>query len=161
MTVLKDFQKFLMRGNLVDLAVGFTVGASFSTLAKSLVDDMIMPPIAALMGNQDFNDLFLVLKKGGGTLPYETLSEAQSAGAITLNYGRFLSNLLALVLVGFAMFLVIKFVNQIDDRLEGLIGKKKNKTDEEPANKKCPYCHSTIAYKATRCPQCTSKLETT
>lgn len=159
MDVIKEFKKFLLRGNLIDLAVGFTVGASFSTLAKSLVDDVIMPPIAALMGNQDFNDLFVILKRGSEAPPYNTLADAQSAGAITLNYGRFLSNLLALVLVGLAMFVVIKMVNEVDEKLAGLVGKKRKDKDEEPTNKKCPFCYSTIAYKATRCPQCTSKLD--
>ena len=156
--MLKEFQKFLLRGNIVDLAIGFTVGAAFSSFAKSLVDDVIMPPVAALMGNKDFSDIFLVLRQGRFAPPYATLEEAQAAGAVTLNYGRFINNLLALLLVGLAMFLVIKIVNQFDDKLIRLIGKGKDQ-DKEPANKKCPYCYSTIVYKATRCPECTSKLE--
>lgn len=156
--MLKEFKKFILRGNLIDLAIGFTVGASFSTLAKSLVDDIIMPPIAALLGNQDFNDLFIVLRSGEDGPPYTTLDVAQAAGAITLNYGRFLSNLLALLLVGIAMFVVIKMVNQLHEKLDNLVGKERDNKEQLPENKKCPFCYSTIAYKATRCPNCTSEL---
>ena len=144
--MLKEFQKFLLRGNLVELAIGFTVGAAFSTLAKSLVDDIIMPPIAALLGNVDFTNLRIILK-------------SSSQGTISLNYGRFINNLLALMIVGVAMFLVIKMVNQLDDRLEGLIKKNNAKEKQEPANKKCPYCFSIISYRATRCPSCTSHFQ--
>ena len=100
MGFLREFKSFAMRGNLIGLAVGFTVGAAFSTVAKSLVDDIIMPPIGLLVGQQAFTDLFVVLKSGSETPgPYETLAEAQAAGAVTLNYGQFINNVVAFLLV--------------------------------------------------------------
>lgn len=143
--MFKDFQKFLLRGNLVDLAIGFTVGAAFSTFARSLVDDIIMPPIAALMGDRDFSDLELVLRQG-------------EDGPIAIRYGNFINNLITLLLIGLAMYLVIKMINNLDDKLEKLMGKEEKDKNKDPDNKKCPYCYSTIPFKATRCPQCTSKL---
>ena len=143
--MLKEFQKFSLRGNLIDLAIGFTVGASFSTVAKSLVDDMLMPPIGFLMGNADFSNLYLILRNGTPAGPYPSLAVANNAGAVTLKYGAFINNVIALLVVALAMFMLIKTINRIEGR-------------ETPANKKCPYCFTTIAYKATRCSACTSKL---
>ncbi|MBU0679345.1 MAG: large conductance mechanosensitive channel protein MscL [Verrucomicrobia bacterium] len=160
MKLVADFKKFTMRGNLIDLAVGFTVGAAFSTVAKSLVNDIIMPPIGLLMGSSDFSDLFLVLKHGdvlGG--PYTTLADAQTAGAVTINYGAFLNNCIALALVAFAMFVVIRIVNRAEDALEAQFVDPPQ--PGEPTEKKCPFCRSTIHIKATRCPHCTSDLGTT
>lgn len=111
-----EFKKFILRGNLVDLAIGFTVGAAFSTVAKSLVDDIIMPPVGWILGNADFSNFFILLKEGTKTAaPYASLEAAETAGAITINYGRFLNNIFTLLIVGFAMFLVIKAVNKMYD----------------------------------------------
>lgn len=159
MALLNEFKKFAMRGNLIDMAVGFTVGAAFSTIAKSIVNDIIMPPIGLLLGRADFSDLFILLKEGTDKAPpYATLADAQAAGAVTINYGVFINNLLAFLLVTIAMFMVIRAINRLDEELEEHFGPDKQKP-EEPINKKCPYCRSTIAFKATRCPQCTSQLE--
>jgi len=157
--MLKDFKKFILRGNLVDLAIGFTVGAAFSTVAKSLVNDIIMPPIGYILGGNDFSSLMFVLKQGNPPSPYVSAADAQAAGAISVNYGRFINNVLSLVLVGFAMFLVIKAFNRLEDQLEDFSGKKSKNKTEKPVNKKCPFCLNSVAYKATRCPHCTSKLK--
>ena len=152
-----EFKKFILRGNLVDLAIGFTVGAAFSTVARSLVDDIIMPVVGLLIGEVDFEDFFLVLKAGDPSPPYATIELAQAAGAVTLNYGIFINNLLTLLIVGLAMFIVIRTVNRVYDELPDDAGKD-DQAPTEPDNKKCIYCRSTIPFRATRCPQCTSEL---
>lgn len=155
--MLKEFKKFILRGNLVDLTIGFTVGAAFSTVAKSLVNDIIMPPIGFILGGAEFSSLMWVLKQGNPPPPYTSAAEAQSAGAITMNYGLFINSVLSLILVGLAMFVVIKAFNRLE---EGFLPvAKKDKKNKDPVNKKCPYCLSSIAFKATRCPNCTSKLK--
>lgn len=157
--MIQEFQKFAMRGNLIDLAIGFTVGAAFSALARSLVNDIIMPPIGLLLGQVDFSNRFLLLRAGSGAVPpYATVADAQAAGAVTLNYGLFINNFVALLLVALAMFLLIRAVNKLDEELEEEFGAEE-KQPSEPINKKCPYCLSTIPYRAIRCSQCTSQLE--
>lgn len=161
MAIVDEFKNFAMRGNVVDLAVGFTVGAAFSTVARSLVDDIIMPPVGLLIG-QDFADSFVVLQEGNPEIaaqPYETLAQAQEAGAVTWNYGLFINTIITFLIVALAMFLIIRFINRLDAQMEEEFGEKP-KEPSEPANKKCPYCLQTIPYRATRCPQCTSQLET-
>jgi large conductance mechanosensitive channel len=158
MKIIDEFMKFALRGNLADMAIGFTVGAAFSTVAKSLVNNIIMPPVGLLLGGMDFSDLFIVLKQGSEELsPYATLKEAQSSGAVTLNYGTFISDFIALLIVAFVMFLLIRGINRVDAALEEQFGD--DDTGETPANKKCPHCRETIAYMATRCPRCTSQLD--
>jgi large conductance mechanosensitive channel len=153
---LEEFKKFALCGNLVELAIGFTVGAAFTTVAQSLVSDILMPPIGLALGRADFADLFLLLKPGREVPPpYMTVAEAQKAGAVTLNYGLFLNKVLALV-----MFFLVRFVNRLDAGLDAALGDREKKP-EEPSSKKCPYCRSTIDYKASRCPHCTSHLEGT
>lgn len=161
LSVVQDFKKFALRGNMVDLAIGFTVGAAFTSVVKSLVTDVIMPPIGLLTGNADFADLFWVLRVPESvTVPeggFKTLKAAQESGAITLNYGVFLNNCLALFIVAMAMFLIIRIVNSIDERLDDAFGEDAPQPNE-PADKKCEFCRSTIPYRATRCPECTSHL---
>ncbi len=154
--MLKDFKKFVLRGNLVELAIGFTVGASFSTVAKSLVNDILMPPIGLLLGNSDFSNLFIVLKPGQSNPPYDTLQDANTSGAVTLNYGIFINNLLALLVVAIAMYFIIKLLNRLDDQLNEITGKKND--DKKQTHKKCRYCLTVIPYKATKCSACTSSL---
>jgi large conductance mechanosensitive channel len=156
--MFKDFKKFILRGNLIDLAIGFTVGASFSSVAKSLVNDIIMPPVGLLLGRSDFSNLFIVLKKGTPPPPYQNLSSAQASGAVTINFGDFINSIISLILVGFAMYLVIKAVNRLDKQLEGLSKKEEKEEEKLPSDKKCRYCFSVIPYRATRCPHCTSEL---
>lgn len=156
--MFKEFKKFILRGNLIDLAIGFTVGAAFSTVAKSIVTDIIMPPISLLLGKTDFSNLFVLLSEGTPSGPYSTLEEATKAGAITLNYGLFINNLLSLIIVAFAMFLLIKFVNKLENDLVSTKKITSKDKKSEPTDKKCPYCFTIIDFKATRCSSCTSKL---
>ncbi len=160
MTILHDFKKFALRGNMVDLAIGFTVGAAFTTVVKSLVSDIIMPPVGLLTGNADFSDLFWVLhvpatvdEPAGG---FKTLQAAQEAGVVTMNYGVFLNSCLALLIVAIAMFAVIRLVNRLDEQLDGAFNEPRPAS--EPADKKCEFCRSTVPFQATRCPLCTSEL---
>jgi len=148
--MFKEFKEFAMRGNVVDMAVGIIIGASFGTIVKSLVSDIIMPPIGLLLGNVDFSELFLVLKEGASPGPFATLADAQKAGAVTINYGMFINTVISFVIVAFAVFLLIKGVNNLK--------RKEEAPPEEPTTKDCPHCASEISIKATRCPFCTSEL---
>ena len=145
--MLKEFREFAMRGNVIDLAVGVIIGAAFGTIVKSLVDDIIMPPIGLLIGGLDFSNLFLSLSGQ----EYPSLVAAKAAGAATINYGVFLNNVLNFLIVAFAVFLLVRQINRMK-RLAPA-------TPPTPTEKSCPYCVSTIALAATRCPQCTSELK--
>ncbi len=151
--MLKEFKEFAMRGNVVDMAVGIIIGAAFGTIVKSLVADVIMPPIGLALGNVDFANLFIVLKHGAEmAAPYASLADAQAAGAVTLNYGAFVNTVISFLIVAVAVFLLIKSINQLK--------RKKEAPPPEPTTKECPHCFSTIPIKATRCPMCTSELKT-
>lgn len=155
---LNNFRKFAMRGNLIDMAVGIIIGSAFSTVVKSLVDDIIMPPIGLVLGNVDFADLFLVLREGNqGLPPYATVEAAQQAGAVTLNYGMFINNAVIFLIVALAVFLLVRAVN----RLEDVIASEEEEASVAPQEKDCPYCYKVIPVEATRCPFCTSQLEET
>ncbi|QEF96317.1 Large-conductance mechanosensitive channel [Stieleria maiorica] len=160
MSLVEDFKKFALRGNMIDLAIGFTVGAAFTTVVKSMVSDIIMPPIGLLTGNADFSDLFLVLDVPEGVSEpengFQTLQAAQEAGAVTINYGQFFNNCLSLLIVAIAMFIIIRVVNRMDEKLDEAFGDKP--PEDEPKEKKCDFCRTTIAYRASRCPNCTSEL---
>ena len=148
--MLQEFKQFAMRGNVVDMAVGIIIGGAFGTIVKSLVADVIMPPIGLLLGGVDFSDLFVTLKEGATTAgPYATLASAQQAGAVIISYGLFINSVISFLIVAFAVFLLIKSLNKI--QIE-----KPAATEE--TTKECPFCMSTIAIKATRCPNCTSSL---
>ena len=158
MKIINDFKKFVFRGNLVDMAIGFTVGAAFTTVAKSLVSDVIMPCVGVLLGSSDFADKFIVLKSGAETPPpYVTLEAAQTAGAVTINYGLFINSVIALLLVALVMFILVRVYNKAEDSLEDRFGDAPK--PGEPTDKKCDFCRTTIPVKATRCPNCTSQLE--
>ena len=147
--MLKEFKEFAMRGNVLDLAVGIIIGAAFGTIVKSLVDDVIMPPIGLALGNVDFADLFLLLKAGPKAAPpYATLAEAQAAGAVTVNYGIFINAIITFLIVAFAVFLLVRAANQL--RPQGV--------PAAPTTKDCPFCLMAIPLGASRCPQCTSEL---
>lgn len=148
--MLKEFRDFAMRGNVVDLAVGFIIGAAFGKIVTSLVNDILMPPIGLLLGKVDFSSLFINLS---GT-HYDSIAAAKAAGAATLNYGVFINTLINFIIVAFAVFLLVRQVN----RMTAKFGPPK---DQAPATKECPYCVSTIALKATRCPHCTATLPET
>ncbi len=149
--MFKEFKEFVMRGNVIDMAVGIVIGAAFGTIVKSLVSDIIMPPIGLLLGNVDFANLFAVLKEGATAAgPYASLADAQAAGAVTINYGVFINTLISFLIIAFAIFLVVRKVNEL---------KKKGETPPaEPTTQDCPYCFTSIPIKATRCPNCTSEL---
>jgi large conductance mechanosensitive channel len=147
--MLKEFKAFAMRGNVLDLAVGIIIGAAFGAIVKSLVDDVIMPPIGLVLGNMDFSNLFLVLKEGAKAAgPYATLADAKAAGAVTLNIGLFLNSVLLFLLTAFAVFLIVRAANRM----------KPQEASAAPSTKDCPYCRMAIPVGATRCPQCTSDL---
>ena len=152
--MLKEFKEFAMRGNVVDMAVGIIIGAAFGTIVKSLVSDVIMPPIGLLLGNVDFSNLFVTLKHGVEMAgPYGSLAQAQAAGAVTLNYGTFINTIISFLIVAFAVFMLIKSLNQLK--------RKEEAPPAQPTTRECPHCFSTIPIKATRCPMCTSELKTT
>lgn len=147
--MLKEFKAFIMRGNVLDLAVGFIMGGAFGTIVKSLVDDVIMPPIGLALGNVDFSDLFVMLKEGTkAPAPYSSLAEAQAAGAVTINYGVFINSIVSFLIVAFAVFLLVRAANRM----------KPAEAAAAPSTKDCPFCRMAIPVGATRCPQCTSEL---
>lgn len=149
--MLKEFKAFAMRGNVVDMAVGIIIGASFGAIVKSLVDDVIMPPIGLILGNVDFSNLYLVLKDGvAAAAPYASLGEAKKAGAVTLNYGLFINAVVSFTIVAFAVFLLVRTINRLREQQEA--------EPVEVTTKDCPHCLSAIPIKATRCPHCTSQL---
>ena len=113
MGMMKEFKEFAVKGNVVDMAVGIIIGAAFGTIVKSLVADVIMPPIGLLLGNVDFSNLFVVLKHGAEVASYATVAEAQAAGAVTLNYGMFISTIISFLIVAFAIFILVKNINRL------------------------------------------------
>jgi large conductance mechanosensitive channel len=148
--MFKEFKEFAMRGNVVDMAVGIIIGGAFGTIVKSLVDDVIMPPIGLLLGGVDFSDLFITLKEGAAAGPYATLAAAQQAGAVTISYGVFLNSVISFLIVAFAVFLLVRSINKLRSQQEA--------PPAEPTTKACSFCCSEIPIKATRCPNCTSEL---
>jgi large conductance mechanosensitive channel len=145
--MLKDFRDFAIRGNVVDMAVGVIIGAAFGAIVKSLVDDMLMPPIGLLLGKVDFSNLFVVLRDGATAGPYVSVAAAKAAGAVTLNYGLFINSVISFLIVAFAVFMLIKNLNRLQ---------KPNAA--APTTKDCPQCCTAIPMAAKRCPHCTSQL---
>jgi len=141
--VLGEFKTFIMRGNVVDMAIGLSVGVAFTTVVKSLVDDIIMPPIGVFVGQVDFSQLFISLSGEH----FATLKDAQDAGAATMNVGLFINALINFLIVGIVIFFLIKALNRIEP------------PPPPPATKDCPFCLSKVPDQATRCPYCTSQLE--
>ena len=148
--MLQEFKKFIMRGNVMDMAVGIIVGTAFTSIVRSLVDDVIMPPLGLLLGNVDFSNLYILLHQGDPAGPYLTLADAQSAGAVTLNYGLFTNTILSFLIIAFVVFLLVRFINNLHREGE--------KPAPAPTTKECPQCFTTIPLKAHRCPNCTSEL---
>ena len=145
----KDFKAFVMRGNVLDLAVAVVIGGAFGTIVKSLVDDVIMPPIGLLLGKVDFANLFVMLRAGTkAPPPYATPAEARAAGAVTLNYGTFVNNVIAFLIVAAAVFSVVRMASK-------LYAKPAPAT---PSTKPCPFCTLGIPLAATRCPNCAAAL---
>ena len=160
MGMIKEFKVFAMKGNLLDMAVGIIMGAAFGKIVSSFVSDIVMPPLGLVMGRVDFKDLNLTLQSGTPAVPevrnaaHEVISRAIPAvPEIAIKYGQFLNTIIDFVIVAFAIFIVIKQIN----RLRALAISKEQ---AEPTTKDCPRCCSTIPIKATRCPQCTTDLNT-
>ena len=149
--MFKEFREFAVKGNVVDMAVGIIIGAAFGTIVKSLVADIIMPPIGLLLGNVDFTNLFTVLKEGTTPGPYASLAEAKEAAAVSINYGVFFLTIISFLIIAFCVFLLVRQINALK-REEAAA------PPPEPTTKDCPYCFTSIAIKATRCPNCTSNL---
>lgn len=148
--MFKEFREFIMRGNVLDLAVGVIIGAAFGGVVTSLVNDVIMPPIGLALGQVDFKDLYILLKEGSTAAPYASLAVAKEAGAVTLNYGAFINTLINFLIVGFSIFMVIRAANRMMTRPAPA---------PAPTTRDCPFCLSAVALKATRCPHCTSELK--
>ncbi|MCL4416835.1 MAG: large conductance mechanosensitive channel protein MscL [Actinobacteria bacterium] len=144
----KEFKNFIMKGSVVDLAIGIIIGVAFSAIVSSLVNDIIMPPIGLALGKVDFLNLFMVLKEGNTPGPYISLAAAKEAGAVTLNYGIFVNAIITFIIIAIVLFFIIKAINS-------------SKKKEAAATKPCSYCFTTIDIKATRCPNCTSELKVT
>lgn len=146
--MIKEFREFVMRGSVLDLAIGIIIGAAFTAVVNSFVADILMPPIGMLLGGVDFSNLYISLD--GNT--YESLAAAQVAGAPTINYGLFIMALIDFLIVAFVLFLIIRQVNKM--RAE-----KEEEVPAEPTTKECPFCRLDVAIEASRCPHCTSELE--
>jgi large conductance mechanosensitive channel len=146
--MLKEFKEFAMRGNVVDMAVGIIIGAAFGAIVKSLVDDVIMPPIGLLLGGVDFSNFFAVLKEGATPAPYASLAVAKAAGAVTVNYGLFFNSIISFLIVAFAVFMLVRGLNTL----------RRQEAPAPPNTKACPFCASMIPIQAKRCPMCTSQL---
>jgi large conductance mechanosensitive channel len=143
--MLKEFKEFAIKGNAIDMAVGIVIGAAFGKIVGSLVEDVVMPPIGALLNHVDFTNLFLALNGGS----YATVAAAKAAGAATINYGIFLNTVINFLIVAFAVFLLVKQVNR---------WRPAPAPAPPPSTRECPYCLSSVPMKATRCPACTSEL---
>jgi large conductance mechanosensitive channel len=145
--MLKEFKEFVRRGNVMDLAVGFIMGAAFGKIVTSLINDILMPPIGLLLGKVDFSNLFINLS--GKT--FESLKQAKEAGAATINYGLFVNAIVEFLIVGLAIFIVVKQINRLKS--------KPAPTPAVPTTKDCPFCCTSIPLKAVRCPACTAELK--
>ncbi|UBK91946.1 large conductance mechanosensitive channel protein MscL [Clostridium perfringens] len=146
----KEFKEFAMKGNVIDLAIGVVIGGAFGKIVTSLVNDIIMPVVGSLVGKVDFSNLYINLSGQ----QFNSLQEAQAAGAATINYGLFLNNLINFLIIAFSIFIVIKQINKLKN-----FTMKKEEVKVEATEKNCPYCCTKIDIKATRCPHCTSVLE--
>ena len=147
MKIVEEFKAFVMRGNVIDMAVGVIIGASFGKIVTSLVNDVLMPPIGLLLGKVDFSNLYINMS---GRV-FASLADAQKAGIPTLNYGIFLNNVINFLIVAFVIFILIKQINKLQKPA-------KPGSPAAPTTRECPFCCSTIAIKAVRCPNCTSQF---
>ena len=143
----KEFKEFALKGSVLDMAIGIIIGAAFAPIVKSLVDDVIMPPVGLLLGGVDFSDLFMVIREGTPGAPYVTLEAASEAGAVTVNYGLFINTILTFLIVAFSIFLMVKMINRW-----------RAEEPEETNTRECPQCLSTIPLQARRCSECTMEV---
>jgi large conductance mechanosensitive channel len=143
--MLKEFKEFALKGSVLDLAIGVIIGGAFGTVVKSLVDDILMPPLGRLIGNIDFSNLFVNLGAG----QFDSLAAAKEAGAATINYGMFINNVISFLIIAFAVFMLVKWFNKL---------RRQPEVAKAPDVKECPHCISAISVRATRCPNCTSEI---
>jgi large conductance mechanosensitive channel len=143
--MLKEFKEFIMRGNVLDLAIGIIIGAAFGKIVTSFVGDILMPPIGLILGKVDFASLFINLSDKS----YATLAEAKAAGAATINYGLFISAIIDFLVIALVIFMVVRQANKL----------RKEAPPAEPDTRDCPFCLSTVPIKAVRCAHCTSELK--
>jgi large conductance mechanosensitive channel len=156
--MLKDFKAFIMRGNVVDMAVGIVIGAAFSPIIASLVKDVIMPPIGLALGKVDFANLYVILRQGKTPGPYPSLLDAQTAGAVTINYGNFINTIITFIIIAAVVFfLVVRPIAKMTERQK--VKEAAAAPASAPTTKECPFCFTQIPIKATRCPNCTSELK--
>jgi large conductance mechanosensitive channel protein len=154
--MLKDFKAFIMRGNVVDMAVGIIIGAAFGAIITSLVANVVMPPIGLALGKVDFANLLVVLKQGSPVGPYDTVAAAQAAGAVTINYGTFINTVISFIIVAAVVFfLIVRPIAKMNERQKAKLA---TAAPAAPTTKECPFCGTQIPVKATRCPNCTSQL---
>jgi large conductance mechanosensitive channel len=146
--MLKEFKEFALKGNMVDMAVGIIIGGAFGTIIKSLVGDILMPPLGLLTGGIDFADKFMVLREGATAAgPYPTLAAAREAGATVMSYGTFVSNLISFLILAFAVFLMVKGMNRL-----------RTEAPAPPSTRECPRCLGAVPLKATKCGHCTADI---
>ncbi|HET7307610.1 MAG TPA: large conductance mechanosensitive channel protein MscL [Gammaproteobacteria bacterium] len=145
-----DFKEFAMRGNAMDMAVGIVIGTAFGAISKSLVADVIMPPFGLLLGGRDFSKYFIVLKQGTPPGPYHSMTAAQAAHAVTLNYGSFIGTIITFIVIALSIFVLLRQMNKLK--------RKPQDVPASPTTKECPHCCTSIPIKASRCPACTSEL---
>ena len=149
--MFKEFTEFLKRGSLIDMAIGIAVGTAFATIANSLVEDIVMPPVGMLLGNVEFGDLYLLLRQGDPIGPYATLDAARDAGAVAIAYGHFIENVLTFIVIAAVFFMILRSLNKLRREEPG-------QAAQAVRTKTCPFCITTVPVQATRCPSCTSAI---
>lgn len=147
----KELRDFILRGNVMDMAVGIIIGAAFGKIVDSLVKDIIMPPIGYALGKVDFTNMYLTLCPMGKK--YDSLEAAQAAGAVTINYGVFINTIISFLIVACAIFVLVKIINTVQEK-----AKKEEEAEVAATEKECPFCCSSIPINAKKCPNCTSDL---
>jgi large conductance mechanosensitive channel len=147
--MIKEFKEFAIKGNVVDMAVGIIIGAAFTTVVKTLVDEVIMPPIGLVTGGVDFSSKFLILKHGTPAAPYTSLADAKKAGAVVLGYGTFINTVVSFLIVSLVLFFIVRWVNRL----------RRHDAPPAPNSKQCPFCRMQVDLAATRCAHCTSQLD--
>ena len=147
--IIKDFKEFIMRGNVIDMAVGIVIGIAFGAIVNSVVNDLIMPPIGLILGNVDFSNLYINMSGGA----YASLAEARQAGAAVIAYGVFVNTIINFIIIAVVLFFIIRMFARLRRKQEAAL--------EAVTTKDCPHCFTTIPIKATRCPNCTSELKAT
>ncbi|WP_297205142.1 large conductance mechanosensitive channel protein MscL [uncultured Brachyspira sp.] len=152
--MIKEFQKFIMRGNILDMSIGIIIGAAFNSIVNSFVQDILMPPIGLILSGIDFSNMFIVIKKGADNIGnYSSIEAAKNAGAVVIGIGVFINTIITFIITAFSIFIIIKMFNKMQEKII-----KKEKEDKDANEKICPYCCSSINIKAVKCPNCTSDL---